>query len=259
LGAIGANVLGCVDVDDDDLSALLAERSVIEGETVTSVVPAGLAEARVLAVVSQGQLLGLVPAERVSLRVDAQPYDQTAASVVVFPIKEVRDVQMNGTAIAEALYEFQSLARLCLAAEILGACDALMDRSIGHAKERRQFGVPIETFQSIQHLLATAESQRVALEAAVIRQCGRGLTFRAGHQESVDATLLKALAGATGTHLARSALQVLGASGFTWENQLHRYARRVLSLDGLWGSSARLATSVGTHVLGGQIPRSVAF
>ncbi len=258
LGAMGAHVLGCAD-GGDDLSTLLTERSFIEDGMVRATVPSELAQTRQLLVRMDNGTFGVVPASITSTQKDAQPYDPTAASIVVCPLDEVRKLDLRNVPINERLGEIQWLAQLCLSAEILGACDAVMDLATAYAKERKQFEVGIETFQSIQHLLADAESQRVALEAAVIRHSRVRSVGQSGEQENIDATLLKALAGTTGVRSARAALQVLGATGFTWEHDLHRYARRILTLDALWGSSDRLVTSVGASVLGRQVPRSTTF
>jgi hypothetical protein len=48
---------------------------------------------------------------------------------------------------------------------------------------------------------------------------------------------------------------VLGAVGFTWEHEHHRYAKRILTLDALLGSGKSLAFRLGYSALGNQVPR----
>jgi len=57
--------------------------------------------------------------------------------------------------------------------------------------------------------------------------------------------LVKALAGRVSVRVAQATLQVLGAIGFTWENDHHRYQRRALTLDALFGSYRQLTGMLG--------------
>ena len=57
--------------------------------------------------------------------------------------------------------------------------------------------------------------------------------------------LVKALAGRVSRRVTQATLQVLGAVGFTWEHDHHRYQRRALTLDALFGSYHELVTVLG--------------
>ena len=61
------------------------------------------------------------------------------------------------------LAELRDIHRLCLAARALGAVDAGFGMAVDWAKERRQFGKPIGSFQAVQHKLA---DNLMILEAA---------------------------------------------------------------------------------------------
>ena len=62
-----------------------------------------------------------------------------------------------------------------------------------------------------------------------------------------EAALLKALAGRTGRGVLQGTLQTLGGIGFTWEHEHHRFARRVLTLDALYGSVDELVPHLGAN------------
>src|SRR5205807_1036806 len=105
------------------------------------------------------------------------------------------------------------------AAELLGAADRLIAMAAQYAKDRHQFGVPIGSFQAVKHLLANA---LVRLEFA------RPAVYRAAHSiargvpaRSRDVSMAKALASDAGMLVARNALQVHGAIGYTEEHHLH--------------------------------------
>jgi hypothetical protein len=134
---------------------------------------------------------------------------------------------------ADDLHRSRSLARFAIAHEVLGTCDRLMALAVGYSRERHQFGAPIGSFQAVAHLLAEAEVRvralRDACETALARSGADGPDPR-------ETVLLKGLAGQTGRAVAQHSLQVLGGIGFTWEHDHHRCARRILTLDALFGS-----------------------
>jgi len=76
----------------------------------------------------------------------------------------------------------------------------------------------------------------------------------------VATTAAKCLAGRAFRLAAENCLQVLGAIGFTWEHDLHRFIRRGLVLDVLYGSTEELRRELGTALIGrGTTPRLGAF
>jgi alkylation response protein AidB-like acyl-CoA dehydrogenase len=104
-----------------------------------------------------------------------------------------------------------------------------------YAKDRKQFGQPIGSFQAVKHLLADA---RVKLEFA------RPATYRAAWSlataqptVSRDASMAKAMASDAADLAARVALQVHGAIGYTWECDLHFFMKRTWALAKAWGDA----------------------
>jgi alkylation response protein AidB-like acyl-CoA dehydrogenase len=135
---------------------------------------------------------------------------------------------------------------LACAAQLLGVAEALLDRAAAYARERRQFGKPIGSFQAVKHLLANV---KVELEYA------RPVVYRAAHSvaraaasRARDASHAKLVAGEAASRAARIALQVHGAIGYTWEQDLHLWIRRAWSLDLAFGGAPfhrqRVAESV---------------
>ena len=159
-------------------------------------------------------------------------FDPLIARSVRLPTSALGPAGSTGST-SERVDRCRSLARLAIAHETLGACDHLMAVAVAYALERRQFGAPIGSFQAVAHLLAEAEVQRRALHDACETAMARSDADGPGSRETV---LLKGLAGRTGRTVAQHTLQVLGGIGFTWEHEHHRYARRVLTLDALFGS-----------------------
>ena len=121
---------------------------------------------------------------------------------------------------------FAATTRLLLAADLVGTGIAALETAIGHVLERRQFGVPVGSFQAVQHLLADAWVDLVAARAAV-----RSAAWRAEH-ETPDASSAAArsalVAAEAGVNACEVAAQVLGGIGHTWEHLVSVRLRRAL-------------------------------
>ena len=117
----------------------------------------------------------------------------------------------------------------------------MLDLARAHALDRVQFGRPIAQFQAVRHRLADALVALEALEAA--------LTAAKEEGNSETAALAKAIAGRTAHTVARHCQQVLAGIGFTMEHPFHRFLKRALALEGLFGSADEIVLSVGRWLL----------
>jgi len=138
------------------------------------------------------------------------------------------------------------------AAEQLGVAERLVELAAAYAGQRVQFGVPIGSFQAVKHQLADCQ---VALEYA------RSLVHRAAWSvargarcRAADVSMAKLLASDAALRCARTALQVHGAIGYTWEQDLHVWMRRAWSLDLAWGENAWHRARVADAVIDGAPP-----
>lgn len=137
--------------------------------------------------------------------------------------------------------EAVAAARRALAHELVGASGAMLDLARAHALERVQFGRPIAAFQAVRHRLADT---LVAIEGA------RALCGEAWSDPSPGAArMAKAAAGVAARTAARHCQQVLAGMGFTTEHPFHRYVRRVLVLDELFGPARRLLHGLGEELV----------
>lgn len=137
--------------------------------------------------------------------------------------------------------EVERVARLALSYELVGASRAMLDLACDHARERIQFGQPIARFQAVRHRLAES---LVAVEAAA------GAVDAAWDDGStLTAACAKAIAGRNARLVAKHCQQVCAGIGFTLEHPLHRYLRRVLTLDRLLGDHRTLTRELGEELL----------
>ena len=156
-----------------------------------------------------------------------------------------------GTAAREAYRCALERGALYSAAQLVGLCQRMIDLSVAYARQRRQFGKPIGSYQAIQHALASVqvklEFARPVLYYAATRVCDPGLRAQAAVSHAkVAATDAADLA-------ARTAMQVHGAMGYSWEVDLHVYMKRAWALAGAWGDRSFHARHVSSLVLEGHI------
>jgi hypothetical protein len=142
---------------------------------------------------------------------------------------------------ADAWQAAVALARRALAHQIAGACRTMLDLARTHALERVQFGRPIARFQAVRHRLAEALVAVEALES----------TLAAARDEpgSQTAALAKAAAGRASSTVARHCQQVLAGIGFTTEHGFHRFLKRTMALEGLFGTADEIVLHVGRQML----------
>ncbi|MDG9724327.1 acyl-CoA dehydrogenase family protein [Streptomyces sp. DH41] len=144
---------------------------------------------------------------------------------------------------AEAGQRWQSYALVVVTAELVGAVDAFVELSTDYARDRRQYGKRIGSFQAVQHLLADA---RVLVEA-----CASATRYAAWclDHEPVDraltaARVAKAEVNTSAVEAVYTGMQVFGGIAQTWEHVAHLYLRRVLVGADLLATTADLLTTL---------------
>ncbi len=141
----------------------------------------------------------------------------------------------SGPFAAAAIAGLNDRAAVATAAELLGLSARMIELAADYAKERRQFGVPIGSFQAVKHLLAGA---RVALEFARPVVYAAAWSLDEGTPDaSRAASAAKAYASEAALEAARVSLQVHGAIGYTWECDLQLFLKRTWALAEAWGSA----------------------
>jgi alkylation response protein AidB-like acyl-CoA dehydrogenase len=128
-----------------------------------------------------------------------------------------------------------------IAAQLCGLADRMLDMTASYVKERKQFGVPVGSFQSVKHHLANA---RIALEFT------RPLVYRAAlTADPTHTSMAMAKAADAALATARVALQCHGAIGYTTEYDLHLYMKRAWALARAWGDARAHRVRVAEAIL----------
>jgi alkylation response protein AidB-like acyl-CoA dehydrogenase len=132
---------------------------------------------------------------------------------------------------------------LLTAAFSLGLATRCTELAVDYAKTREQFERPIGSFQAIKHLLA---------DMLVRTEVARAAVYAAGaHLDDAELPGLeraiagaKVLAGEAAIANGKSATQVFGGMGFTWEVDVHLYLKRAWVLDTHFGSAEQNSDGV---------------
>jgi len=103
----------------------------------------------------------------------------------------------------------------------------VLDLTVAYAKERRQYGVAIGSFQAVQHLLAEAHCL-VEGAFSVALHASWGVDDRAPEEARSAGRVAKAYCARAARTVCETAVQVHGGMGNTWECIVHVYLRRAL-------------------------------
>lgn len=133
------------------------------------------------------------------------------------------------------------LLRLALAAESIGVARASLESTVEYLRTRRQFGVPLATFQALRHRVADLY---VALEQAR-SSVQHGLQVADTPELAVAAPLAKLVACDAAFDITAAGIQLHGGIGFTWEHSAHRYFKRATANRLLAGDPVTLRRLIG--------------
>ena len=126
-------------------------------------------------------------------------------------------------------------ATLAVCAEAVGIMQTLTDKTVEYSKSREQFGVPIGSFQALQHrmvdmLTACEQSYSLLLWAAM-----------ANADQTEDAkraiSAIKYQVGTAGKKVGQEAVQIHGAMGVSWDVDIAHYFKRLTTIGQMFGSA----------------------
>jgi alkylation response protein AidB-like acyl-CoA dehydrogenase len=138
--------------------------------------------------------------------------------------------------------------RLILAATMLGIGQRAFDDALAYAKERKQFGRPIGSFQALQHRFADLATE---LEAA------RLMTWWVATLNDEDpdrmlpreASMVKLFVTETSQKVALEGMQMMGGYGYSSEYDMERLVRSTL-VSTIYGGTSEIQRGIIAKTLG---------
>jgi alkylation response protein AidB-like acyl-CoA dehydrogenase len=147
-------------------------------------------------------------------------------------------------------------ALVAVSSELVGVCERALEMTVAYVKDRKQFGVPVGSYQAVSHrcaqmLLDTEKARSTAANAAWAADADPVLLAEA-------AAMAKAASSDAGREVTASAIQAHGGIGFTWEADVHWLYKRAQIDAALLGGAkhhrtrlaAILADRSGAHAVG---------
>ena len=201
---------------------------VVEGDSAELVI--GGAEAQVIVLVKDGHAASLVtPAEA-----DVTPMSSIDSTRSAARVQAGEDA---GEALPGDVAAGVDRALVAISSELVGVCDRALSMTLDYVKERKQFGVPVGSFQAVSHRCT---------EMLLETQMARSTTAQAAWTADADpdalaeaAAMAKAAASQAGRNVTASAIQMHGGIGFTWEADVHWLYKRAQLDAGLLGGAKR--------------------
>jgi alkylation response protein AidB-like acyl-CoA dehydrogenase len=137
-------------------------------------------------------------------------------------------------------------ALVAASAELVGVCDRALEMTVSYVKERRQFGVPVGSFQAVSHRCA---------QMLLDTEKARSATSYAAWAADADperlpeaAAMAKAAASDAGREVTASAIQAHGGIGFTWEADVHWFFKRAQLDSALLGGASRQRARIAARL-----------
>lgn len=183
-----------------------------------------------------GVSLFLVPADAKGVSVESyRTLDTHYAANVSFDQVEVSKADVLGPLNGglEILDYVLDVGRIGASAELLGLAQEVFGRTIEYLKERKQFGVPIGSFQALQHRAANLFGEIEMCKSLVIKALHTLDESPEGDAEM--ASLTKAKVGETAHLAATEAIQMHGGIGMTDEFDIGFFLKRCQILESLYG------------------------
>ena len=155
-----------------------------------------------------------------------------------------------GILAADELTRWNALGLALTCADLVGTMQGAVDVTCAYAKERRQYGAAIGSFQAVQHLLA---------DALVLTEGSRSITLHAAWaadalppgEALAAAASAKAYCARAARTVCETAIQVHGGIGNTWEHLAHVFLRRaLLSTEMFGGVGPSLERVLAHHGIG---------
>ncbi len=157
---------------------------------------------------------------------------------VLVPNSSVMGDAGNGDGVLATMMLYGATAR---ALQMVGAGNAVVERTVDYVKNRRQFGRPIGAFQVIQHYMADITTKVKSAKHMADRAAWALTVDPSGNSSEIATSRIVSQAKWATNKLMNEVIwtahQSHGAIGFTWEHDLHLYTRRILSWRAEYGDA----------------------
>jgi len=180
----------------------------------------------------------------------AVPADAGGVGVRAYPTvdgQQAAEIHLDGVAvdgsavIGEPGRGFAALdaavddATLAVSAEAVGIMQIMTDKTVEYSKNRMQFGVPIGSFQSLQHRMVDMFTDCEQSYSLLLWATMRAAQREADAKRAISS--IKYQVGTVGRKVGQEAVQIHGGMGVSWEVDVAHYFKRLTTIDQIFGNA----------------------
>ncbi len=138
--------------------------------------------------------------------------------------------------------------RLIIAAQLLGVAERAFEDALAYVKERKQFGRPIGSFQSLRHRLADLATD-IETSRLLVYDVAARTDANPGQLLPREASMAKLKATETAKRMALEGMQMMGGYGYASEYDMERHVRTALAAT-IYGGTSEIQRDIIAKTLG---------
>lgn len=181
------------------------------------------------------------PLAKMGLR--TSPLGEVAFEDCRLPAEALLGKRGGGMAVFNAAMEWE---RSCILASTVGVMQRQLERCIEYARDRKQFGQPIGSFQAVSHKVV---DMKLRVETARLLLHRLGWLMGRGKATPLDSALVKLHLSESFVASALDALQIHGGYGYMTEYELERDVRDAIGAR-LYSGTSEIQRNVVAGFLG---------
>ncbi len=187
---------------------------------------------------THGITLFAVPADSDGVRIRAYPTvdGQRAAEIRFDQVAVGADAVLGdpggGFAALDAAIDEATLA---VSAEAVGIMQILAEKTVAYSKNRMQFGVPIGSFQALQHRMVDMFTDCEQSYSLLLWATMRAATGDKDAKHAISS--IKYQVGTAGRKVGQEAVQIHGGMGVSWDLDVAHYFKRLTAIDQILGNA----------------------
>jgi len=124
---------------------------------------------------------------------------------------------------------------LAVSAEAVGIMQVMTDKTVEYSKNRMQFGVPIGSFQALQHRMVDMFTECEQSYSLLLWATMRAAQGEADAKRAISS--IKYQVGTAGRKVGQEAVQIHGGMGVSWEVDIAHYFKRLTTIDQILGNA----------------------
>jgi alkylation response protein AidB-like acyl-CoA dehydrogenase len=141
-----------------------------------------------------------------------------------------------------------ALALTLVCADVVGVMRSGLAKAVAYTKERIQYGVPVGSFQAVQHMSADCLVQSEAA-ASTTKYAAWAVDALPTAEALLAARTAKAYCASVARPVTETIMQIYGGIGQTWEHVAHVHTRRALLDRQILGDESEQLLRIADHRL----------